>query len=279
MPPLPIFVDIALALIFLLVGVLYGRRIFRGGMRLAASDAPQKARILVSIAMIFVFGNVAAAALKNYPAIAWYLPPPVEYGLLPLGWGIDVPMMSFTLAAIVTVAFLERHRARWLLAALGITALVAADSAFHHSAFAMIPRLREPHVVDGIIRQTNNSTCAAATCANIARRLGKDADESSMVALLGTTEDGTSPAQMIYGLRRIGLHAKKRYLHNRDATKLAAPAVLLMPVGGEEDAHAIAYMGQADGMMQLWDPVAGLRPMTKEELAVIWPGRALEISK
>jgi ABC-type bacteriocin/lantibiotic exporter with double-glycine peptidase domain len=161
--------------------------------------------------------------------------------------------LIFSIAAIVTVEGLARHSAR--------------------------PNLEEMTVreSDGIVLQSNSSTCAAAASANIARHFGIDATEARMVKLLHTTWAGTSPAQMVYGFRALGLDAKKVQYRDRDLAKVNPPAILLVDVGIEPDAHAVAYMGRKGDLFEIWDPGSGRSELPLGTIQQRWRGRAIEV--
>jgi ABC-type bacteriocin/lantibiotic exporter with double-glycine peptidase domain len=109
--------------------------------------------------------------------------------------------------------------------------------------------------------------------------LGVEKTEREMVDLLGTTDDGTTPSQIVYGMRRLGFESRKRRVPDSDYTKLNAPAVLLVMYGTQPLGHAVAYMGQKDGKAEIWNPVSGRQLMTREQLGEIWFGHAIEIAK
>ena len=81
--------------------------------------------------------------------------------------------------------------------------------------------------------------------------------QARMVELLYTTGAGTSPAQMVYGFRALGLEATKVQHADRDLAKVNPPAILLVDVGDEPDAHVVAYMGRKGDLFEIWYPGSG----------------------
>jgi len=229
---------------------------------------------------VFLFANVLLLSVRSYPTLSWYLPVAVEYYSVPGLWLINVASMTFAFAAIVTLGYVIRHPARWvlLLACIGIVAMV--EYRFRTSPLILPPEVRQERIgEDGVVRQTSGATCAAATCANVARMLGIHATEGELVALLGTTEAGTTPAQIVYAMHGLGFACTKRYVRDRDITKVKAPAVLFVMAVTEVDGHVVALAKVAVGQAEIWDPSAGKMLISVQELPKRWGGRAIEIGR
>lgn len=280
MGPLPVYADLLMAVLWAALGAAYAYRLFQKGVRLNAPDTPRRAKWLVIAGLGFIFGNAVFLPLKEFPSIAWYLPIPVEYCLTPLGWAVELSLMTFAIAGISTLGFLEHHRARWVLIAMSLLIFISAKILFQAYAQDVPPDTgNQRKSADGLLLQTTGSTCAPTACANVARFFGKDTNEKEMVALLGTKDHGTSPAQIIYGMQKLGLACKKRYIHNKDIAQLHPPAILLVNWSIEVDGHVVVYNGLVDGEAEIWDPVSGKILMERDALNKKWHGRAIEISK
>ncbi len=262
MGPSPIYVDILLALFVAGLGAAYAHRLFRKGVRLNAPDAPRQAKGLVVAGLGFIFGNAVFLPLKEFPSVAWYLPILIEYYLTPLGWSIELSLMTFAIAGISMLSFLEHHRARWILIGMSLVFFICAESLFQNYARDVVPDMGNQRVSpDGLLLQTTGSTCAPTACANVARFFGKEIGEKEMAELLGTKEHGTSPAQIIHGMRKLGFACKKRHIRNNDLAQLHAPAILLVNWSNEVDGHVVVYNGMKDGKAEIWDPVSGKNKM------------------
>ena len=67
------------------------------------------------------------------------------------------------------------------------------------------PPLRAPRQSsDGVVLQSSGVTCAPAAAANISTLLGRPVTEAELVDRFGTRLDGTTPAQVAYGMGRLG---------------------------------------------------------------------------
>ncbi len=280
MRPLPVIADLLVAVVFAWVGCRHGRTLHRKGVRLASKDAPRRAWLFAALGIFFIFANTALLIIKSYPQWMWFFPAAFEYYAVAIVWLVDVAIMAFAFAADVSMAFHERHRARWPLLVGALLVLPVCGWAFHQSPWARRPELKPPRVsADGIVLQSTSSTCAAATCANIARSFGIEKSEQDMVKLLDTTESGTSPSQIVYGLARLGLTCTKRYVPDLDIAKITPPAVLFTGIEAAPDVHAIAFMGFNGKYVRIWDPMNGEIPETEEDLKHRWQGRALEVRR
>ena len=260
------------------VGFAYGRRLHARGFDIAArirvSDCP-----LIPVALIlFVALHVATSTILGNPRIGWPLPVFVEYHLTVTMGLLKVAFVTFGMSSVTAAGIFQRHPSRWALLVFSIAAIGTVEGLTRHSARPNLGEL-QPREVEGLILQSNPSTCAAATTANIARHFGLEATEADMVKLLHTTWAGTSPAQMVYGFRALGLEATKVQHTDRDLAKVNPPAVLLVDVGEEPDAHAIAFIARKGDLFEIWDPNGGRHDVPLGTIQQRWRGRAIEVRK
>ena len=126
--------------------------------------------------------------------------------------------------------------------------------------------------------QTSDVSCAAASAANIGRLFGMEKTEREMAEILGTTWAGTTAAQIIYRMQRIGFDCRMVEIPDRDPEKVSTPAMFFVghPMAGPES-HVVAYMGFYENRAEIWDPLQGKISMTKNDLSRIWEGRGIEI--
>jgi hypothetical protein len=280
MPPLPVIADVFLAALGLMLGLAHGRVLFRRGVRLSSTDLPKRARLLVGVGVGFGALNMIYLPVKHYPAAAWFIPVVLDYYGVVVAWVVDLLVMAFLFGAAVAVAVLERHPLRRALPLVAVVFLGAAMQTYHTFVVSTPPELRDARFsTDGTILQTSGASCAAAACANIATALGVPKSEKEMAALLGTTVDGTSNAEVVRGMEGLGFRCVKRYIRDRDASRLQAPAMLVVDLVGQVDGHAVAYMGQKGGKAEIWDPTGGKRWLNAEELRGLWRGRAIEVRR
>ncbi|MBX3178448.1 MAG: hypothetical protein KF886_13895 [Candidatus Hydrogenedentes bacterium] len=276
MNELPYILSAATALAAAFVGRAYGRRLHARGFTLSAHISVNECPLIPLSLLLFVLLQVCASTLLRNPQIGWILPLPVEYYITPAMWALKLFFVVFAMASVAAVAVLQAYPRRAAILLFTIAAALAVEGL---NRWAVQPGLGqiEERWRDGVIIQTNPSTCAAASAANIARQFGIEKTEAEMVDLLNTTWAGTSPAQIVYGLRSLGLMAEKVQHPDRDLSKVRAPAILLVDAGGEPDAHAVAYMGRRGPLYEIWDPNPGRTILPLAAIQERWRGRAIEV--
>jgi len=258
------------------LGFAYGKRLHTRGFDIAARISVSDCPLIPIASLLFVAVHAGTSTLLDNPQIGWPLPVFVEFHLTGALWVLKVAFVTFGMSSVTVAGFLQGHGSRWALLLFSIAAIVTVEGLARYSALPNLGVI-DARESEGVVLQTNPSTCAAASAANIARYFGIDATEARMVELLHTTWAGTSPAQLVYGFRALGLDAKKVQHLDRDLAKVNPPAVLLVDVGEEPDAHAVAYMARKGDLFEIWDPNGGRRDVPLGTIQQRWRGRAIEV--
>jgi ABC-type bacteriocin/lantibiotic exporter with double-glycine peptidase domain len=95
-----------------------------------------------------------------------------------------------------------------------------------------------------------------------------------MVEAMGTTEQGTSVSQAVYGLEHLGVPCRRHWV--KTLSDVHAPAILWVKLGGLD--HAIALLSYDGHRADVIDPCRGHRHLTDAEFASYqWRGGALEV--
>ena len=278
MNEIPYWLSVVAIFLSVWPGIAYGTKLHRHGFSLAAHVHVKDCPLIPAFLVLFVLLHVATGTILKNPQIGWALPVFIEYHLTSAMWLLKIFFVTFAMSAIVTVGFRQRHGMRYVLLLFTAVVIGGIEVLTHLSVQPFLGEIRT-RVKDGIVLQTNASTCAAASAANIARYFGIDATEADMVKRLHTTWSGTAPSQIIYGLRELGLKARKVRIPDRDLAKVHPPAVLLVNVGEDPDAHAVTYMGRRGERFEIWDPVSGRWIASLEEVRARWGGRAIEVRR
>ena len=260
-------------------GFAYARRLRRRGIalndRLRTRDLP-----LIPLTLIVFIAVLAGASLASgQPEWMWRMPLALDYYYRPLFWALKLAFVTFPLSAITFLAFSNGNRGRLLVLAFTVAAITAIEVQMQVVHRPYLGEVEDTRTPDGIITRSNPATCAAATCANIARHFGFDVTEAGMIRRLNTSWEGTSPAQMVYGLRAMGLEARKVSSPGRNLGDVTPPAVILLDVGTEPDAHAVAYMARDGDRFEIWNPQSGRVLMTSDEVRKQWRGHAIEVHR
>jgi hypothetical protein len=203
----------------------------------------------------------------------------MEYWSVPMVWLATVGTVAFGCGAVGRLLLRQESRL-WtvpLLAALAVFA--AGEYGLDHTYFLQPPPLGPPKIdAEGVVWQSSGVTCAAAACANLARFYGIEKSEKDMVDLLGTTADGTTASQVVYGMRRLGFRCVKRRIGDADISRLDTPAVLFITFGDMPLGHAVAYVGLREGLAEIRDPAGGTRFVSPEDLRQSWLGHAVVVT-
>jgi hypothetical protein len=263
-------------LIAAVLGIVYGGTLYRRGFELTGHVSVRDCPLIPVGLILMVVAHVVTSTVTGRPQLGWALPVPVEYYLSPLLWAAKLFFAAFSMAAIASVGFRQRYPMRVPLALFCVVVLVAIDGLARRAAQPNLAEIRHKEK-GGVILQTNGSTCAAATAANIARIYDIDGTEAEMVERLHTSWAGMSPAQLVYGFRALGLSARKVSRINRDLDGVNPPAVLLVAILDEPDAHAVADVGREGDSFVIWNPNGGAQLWDAEKVISRWGGRAIEV--
>ena len=140
-------------------------------------------------------------------------------------------------------------------------------------------------VEDAVVMQTTPFTCAPATIATLLRWVGADtgATERGIVALAGTSREGTTTRREIEILRRVGLAPRyARLLSAESLAVIGRPALLHVnePVAsGVTIRHAVALLA-VDSEAQtvlIGNPLHGRQVKRFVDLSGYWTGEAIII--
>lgn len=276
MVPLPLWINVLLPFLFWGAGWLHAQRLLRRWPDLTPETVLKAAPLLyVVIVLPMLLYGIQLWTIQTQPQLMWRLPLALQYWFVSLMWGWVIALFSYLFALLVCVAFKSGHDQRKQLVAVALLALAAVEVGQDQYTRPLAPLLEERER-EGVVLQTSDSSCAAASGANIARRLGLEATERSVSEAMRSSVMGTAPAQVIYGLERFGIHCTRFELESWEIADIPVPSMLFVDqraVGPE--GHAVACMGEVSGRAEIWDPLFDRVLMGREELAEIWHGRGI----
>lgn len=275
---LPIWMSLASIVLAIGVGSRYGHRLHDRGVTLSGKLRLREAPLIPVCMLAFVALIVVSQAVMSRPSITWRLPLFVEYWLLPFLWALRLMLVTFAASAVTTIAMLGKSKYRFVLLFACTIVVLTVEGA---TRYASQPRLPELHdwERDGVIIQSSGVTCAPAACANIARSLGVEKTEREMARALQTNWLGTSPSQMVYGMRSLGFSARRVVIPSCDVREVKPPAILSVDHGGQVGGHAVAYMGMEGEHCVIINPNAGRQILSVDMIKKSWRGHAIEISR
>jgi predicted double-glycine peptidase len=285
MLPTPVFINLPLIVLFAAAGVAEGRRLLARHRDMQLETALRKAPYLYALVPLSVLLLAVTVALmvvgKMRPSYFWALPVWFEYHLYTVMWGSIISLFSFTFALTSAIAVLSGHSEGRKIIAASLLFVTAIQVMVWTYTRPVAPELREEISPSGLVSQTSPVSCAAASGATILRLLGEMKTEKEVARLFGTSMLGSSAAQIIVGMEKMGFSSRKMEIDNCDPERLVPPAMLFVdnPFIGPES-HAVALLGFQQGEAQIWDPLTGaMMGLGKEEAAEFWRGRAIEFQK
>jgi len=275
-------VNAALVALFALAGIAAARRLQRCHPDLTVETTLKRAPclwVLIPVSLLLLAAAISLILLqKVHPSVLWELPPWSEYHLLTGIWAAILSLFAFAFALAAAVAIRTRHRERAKLVVAAVLVVAAIQTVEWNYARPVAPILRDDISAAGMVTQTSDVSCAAASGATLARLLGLMKTEREMAEFYGTSALlGTTAAQVIYGNATIGIASRKVEVPDRDPERVAAPAMFFVdhPATGPES-HAVAYLGMKEGKAEVWDPIRGLKRLDRKSLASVWRGRGIE---
>ncbi len=276
MDGIPISINIAVIVLFALAGFLEARRLLAKNTGLKLEEVLKRARYLYVLIPLVLVPISANMLIKYRLGLFWHMPLWLQYIFMALNWGVVLAIFSFLFALALVVSIYTHHPERWKILIAALLLIIVVQTAQFLYTRPIAPQLGSLVTKDGVVLQTSGVSCAAASGANIARIFGLDKTEKEMAELYGTSI-GTSAAQVIYGMRKLGFICTMRDIKDANPEMLHPPAMIFIdhPETGPES-HAVVYAGFTGGKAEIWDPLIGKRFLPKSKLANIWHGRGIE---
>ncbi|CAK8720903.1 hypothetical protein GCAAIG_10455 [Candidatus Electronema halotolerans] len=278
MTSIPWPAHLALISIAGLVGWLEARRLATKYPGSRLEDILRRSFHLYVLLPLFLLLLLGSLLLQQMRQVFWDLPLWLQYWSSALTWGGILVIFLLLFSLILPLAFRLRHQDRHKMAVVAVLFIAALEGLMQFLTRPLAPQLTRQENRDGIIMQSSPSSCVPASAANLLRLYGMERSEPELAALFGSTLlSGTSAAQLIYGMRQLGIHGQRRYAPDRDISKIKAPAMLFVDYAGTEN-HAVALLRADQESVELADPLVGRKRITPKELRKVWHGRAVEFS-
>ncbi len=251
-------------------------RLARRGADLSIDHVHRSVRYLLPATVLMLAGVVGLTVCNTRNEILWGLPLWFDEYSTRAIWSLLLFFLCHTAGLLITCVCLERspHRFRATIVSCGlILAFLSVQWAYTRT----ISHRLTPRIENSIIVQTSAFSCTAASAANMLRYFGIDQTEVQMAERMETTVHGSTTASFVRELGRSGVSSRKVFVEDRQISTVHPPAMLIVDVDDQVEAHAVVYARMFDGMYVIWDPGPGLRRlMTDEEVRAIWHGRAVE---
>lgn len=218
--------------------------------------------------------------------LALHLP---QLQILPLDWRVYGMRITWTIMRVLLlgfcgVAFIVSWKtarlqtvAVVLIGLIGLGGFTAAESYFLAPIHAS---LNDNLLPSGIFRQTSNSSCAPAALANVLRRWGINATESSVAKLAGTSRLGTSMPQLIVAAQGFGLNGIELSPTWEQMRRINRPGVLATWLYSEtgKAPHAVSLLAMTEETVTIADPAFGkFYSLDQTQFARVWRNQYVPI--
>jgi hypothetical protein len=280
---------ITLTLLIILCGL--------AGWRFATRVTARQSGVMAALTVLLMV--VILVLLQDSLLLAYLFPYP---GVVILGNTVlpMIALLSGTLAGRHRPQGNTRYRQFLIPGLLMILGFVQATRPYWGSP----PATHTPYEEDGVILQTSDSSCSAASAATILHHYSIPATEGEMAILCLTRQDGTS----MLGVYR-GLYQKTRGTpytvsvlaggNISDLRRLTAEGPILLSVGLDRftlqlvdprytqnwgwspgERHAVILFGfLADGTIDVGDPAVGREHWPADALRVLWHGDGIRLKR
>ena len=279
MEHIKIWMEVLLVFAGACIGWPYGRRLYASGVRVQERLSFRDIPILSGMVLFFLAVNMFFMIAADHTVSEWRaLPIVVEHYERSVRWIGNLVFMGFIFATVASACHRDSRRLAGAIMIIGAVLLGMAHVSAHRTGRPVV--LRESRILpDGVVLQTCGSSCAPAAGASIARKFGIMVTEADMVPLMGTTDEGTTDEQVVYGLAKINLKAVRKRFPDCDIRKVKSPAILLVNLVQAPNGHCAAFMGMQGENADIWDPSAGRQILSLDAVRERWRGWAIEVTQ
>jgi hypothetical protein len=177
----------------------------------------------------------------------------------------------------------SREKVFQLLVAVGAIAFALSVLLFFLQPIK--PLLDKPKIINGVVMQTTNFTCAPSTIATLARYTKKHPNltEEDAVELTKTTRFGTTTLAEIKAMKKLGLNPQYRHnLSINDLISLNKPALMHVKEKNKTNkgvrfSHAISLLSinPEKELLLIGNPLYGIQIKTFRDMDEYWFGEAI----
>jgi hypothetical protein len=276
---LHLIINICVLILCVGIGIWQAKRLATRHPDLNLDNLHKRARYIYIVVGLILVTFLAIGIPMMNRTLMWHMPIWFDVYGHPLKFSLLIGAFAFLFSLVSAVAVKTQHKESRQVVIASILLVCAFPLFQYQYTHTVYPKLT--HIkMKGVILQSHPSSCAAASAANIAEKLGVEKTEKEMAELMNTSEMiGTNAGQIIHAMEQVGVQCSKRWVSVSDVLNISAPAMFF--VDNEEigpESHAVAFMGIHDGKWEIWDPLEGKQKFTSEQLKTFWHGKSLECS-
>ena len=266
-----------LIIVSAIIGYYEARRLTSNNAEATLENIHKYARYLYPLAGLSVLVMIIVSVIITVPSLLIKTPLWFDLYAVPGLYPTLSALFSFLLTLAYFVARLTGHAQKNQLLTAAVLIIAIMPYVQNQYTRPIYSNLTDIKNTDGVYLQSDGSSCAAASGANIARVLGISKTEKEIATLMGTTKLGTSFGQSVYGMNKLGVKCNRIDLKDVDIMLVKPPAMLSVDheVLGKET-HAVAFLGFKNNRAEVLDPLIGRVFFSIKDLNKIWHGNGLE---
>ncbi len=263
-----------------LVTVGLGILCFRGGNRVgrlllrrgATANDLFKGQNAIALLFIGIYVTFLILAL-NIPQMQIFPLTWRVYGMQTTWTIMRVMLIGFCGVALTIVAKTARKQILTVLVlgAIGVGGFTTTEAYFLTPIYRDLFNNLQPN---GVFKQTSMSSCAPSALATVLQRWElKEATETSVAKLAGTSRMGTTMPQLIVAARKLGLNGVELSPTWEQMRQINRPGVLGVWLidGHRKLSHAVALLAMNENKAAIGDPSSGrIYLLDRTEFAQIW---------
>lgn len=270
--------------LFFIIGALLGKWLANKGITPNINLSQYQNLILGILVCItlFVLGLVLVDKLNLTQKLSLLIPNII---LLYLGAYIYHCALIFGVFIMGLLIFLEFSQTKQKNIAQLFSALILISlplTLIIHFLWPITNQFGSPKIINNIVLQTTDYTCAPSAIATLARFTGKNPQlsEREAVLLTNTNRRGTSTLMEIRAMKKLGLNPEyRRGLTTEDLLEINKPAILHVKekIGSRVVPHAIALLSvnPENKTLEIANPLYGKQQISIEDMKGYWYGEAV----
>ena len=131
----------------------------------------------------------------------------------------------------------------------------------------------------GWVLQSSGFSCVPASLCNLMAQEGLQLKESDLARELKTSMKGTHLTSVLYWLKKHKFDAERIVLNPDTTTELSNCIVTIDHPATGPDSHAAYLHTMNVDLVQLVDPLSGIKEMKREDFLKVWKGQVLRLIK
>lgn len=270
---------IIFSFIGLICGVIVGKKLDFKDFSLDSNIQYNPFKVILSFLGIVIILSSLRFLSKYY--FNWFTSYIIEYA-----GEVLFSLSFFSLGLLIIIELSLRNSKQKKVELLEAIALITFCICFLFYYFQPVDKfLGKPKIIEGMVLQTTDYTCAPAAIASLVRKLNLDQNilEADVVKLTKTKRFGTTLVGEMRTMKKLGLNPKYEVnLTIEDLIEINKPAILTVDVvvRNKKISHAVAllFVNKKNKYLEIANPLSGLEKRSFNDLKGYWIGDAIIVN-